>query len=179
MRLRRSIFPLMVLCTAFYSGMLSAGGLTAAQVQSAYIFQISKFVTWPDARMAGETFNICHFPSLDLNQMLRQMEGRRILQKNVHIVEIPDENTSRDCHVLFIGNGMRLNTGNLIKNTSQNNILTIGESEHMLTYSMLTLPLLENKVELQVNLNLLNAANLHMSTNLLEIASKVIKGDTP
>lgn len=176
MRLRKSIFFPLVAITTFYSGILSAGGLTAAQVQSAYIFQISKFVSWPDTRMGGDSFNICYFPSYNLDMMLSQMEGRRIQQKNVHIIEVQEDYS--DCHVLFIDEGVQISMRSLIKTASENNILTVGNHQKMLTYCMLTLPLVNNKVELQVNLNLLNAANLHMSTNLLEIASKVIKEDT-
>lgn len=177
MRLGKSFLFFLVAITSLHTGTLSAGGLTAAQVQSAYIYQISKFVTWPDARMGGESFNICYFPANDLDQMLSQMEGRRIQQKSVHVIEV-QENLS-DCHVLFIGEGVNISTRSLIKNASENNILTVGSEAKMLTYCMLTLPLANNKVELQVNLNLLNDANLHMSTNLLEIASKVMKEDTP
>lgn len=177
MRLRKSIFFPLVAITTFYSGILSAGGLTAAQVQSAYIFQISKFVSWPAKRMEGEDFNICFFPENNLELMLNQMEGRRIQQKKVHVMEVTG--SYNNCHVLFIGEDVPLHSRTLIKNADENSILTVGNSQKMLTYCMLTLPLMDNKVELQVNLNLLNDANLHMSTNLLEIASKVIKEDTP
>lgn len=179
LRQHRRFSFLLVILTLLHTSSLQAGGLTAGQIQSAYIFQISKFVTWPAERMQGEQFNVCYLPPDNLGGMLEMMQGRRIFQKDVTIVPLKSLQAADTCHVLFIGEHPQLSVRQLVILARENHILTVSPSAHSLTHSMLALPLVDNKVELQVNLNLLNSADLHMSTNLLEIASRVIKGDTP
>lgn len=179
MRQHRRFSLLMVIFILIYTSSIQASGLTAAQIQSAYIFQIGKFVTWPESRMQGEQFNVCYLPPDDLSGMLNLMRGRRIFQKDVTIVPLKNLEAASICHVLYIGEHPQISIRQLIAIAQEHHILTVSPLGNSLTHSMLALPLVDNKVELQVNLNLLNSADLHMSTNLLEIASRVIKGDTP
>lgn len=160
-----------------------AGGSSAAfselntnQIKSAYLYQISKFVFWPEERKLFDHFNLCLIGSDTYQGNLQKMIGRTVFNKPVQIQNIPSLAEAGQCHLLLLSSPKLVSTSELQSWLKQHPVLTIADGAENIDKAMVVFALEEQRVRLHINVDLARSSGLSFAANLLEVASKIQAG---
>lgn len=160
-----------------------AGGSSSAfselntnQIKSAYLFQISKFVFWPEERKQFDNFNLCLLGPDTYQGNLQKMVGRTVFNKPVKFRAVNSLDDAQQCHLLVLSSAERIKTSELTAWLKQHPVLTIADGAQSIDKAMVVFVLEEQRVRLHINIDLARLAGLSFAANLLEVASKIKKG---
>lgn len=153
------------------------------QVKAAYLFNFSRFVSWPlrDAASAGGPFAICvmgkdPFGSvLDSTLAGETIEGRNVIARRVTQVE-----DAAGCRVLFISMSEESRLKDILTGLDRSSILTVSDIAHFAERGgMIQFVLQGDRVRFEVNLASAIGAKLTLSSDLLKVAVAVRKSGLP
>lgn len=144
------------------------------QVKAAYLYNFTKFVTWPDK--PGDTFNICIVGNDPFGSSLEPIKQKTALNRPIKLIAIDSANSIEQCHIAYfntVGNRLIRLPG----------ILTVGSLDSSLSVSnqpffaeqggMIGFAIDNNKIRLYINLNALKKSGLSISAKLMEVAELV------
>jgi len=143
------------------------------QIKAAYLYQISKFVFWPEARKQVDSFQICQLGPDSYGGALQKMVGRKIFNKPVTIETIDTLQKAQQCHLLIISDPAAVKPKSLQKLVSGHSILTVVDGRKHWDKGMVSFVLENKRVRLHINLSLAKLSGLTFATNLLEVASVI------
>lgn len=150
--------------------------LKTHQIKAAYLYQISKFVFWPEERKNTDEFKVCQLGKDKYAGTLNKMTGRKVFNKPVKVTSVKDLKSANGCHLLIISAPEALTTDSL-KNWLQNNqVLTVVDGEEFWDKGMVSFVLEKHRVRLHINLSLAEESGLAFAANLLEVASHIYRG---
>lgn len=152
--------------------------LKTHQIKAAYLYQISKFVFWPEQSKQASSFNVCQLGVDRYQGSLQKMAGRTVFQKPVVIKMVADLNQAKTCHLLILSSPKAVDKSTLQAWLQKHNILTVVDGSENWDIGMVSFALEEQRVRLHINLNLAKQSGLSFAANLLEVAS-VIHRDGP
>lgn len=139
------------------------------KIKAAYLYNFTKFITWPDSQ--SETFNLCILGKDPFGALIDSIETREALGLPIKLVRMRRYDASKQCHLLFLGSATRKDTRELIASSG---ILTVSEKHHFAEYGgMIGFIIKGGKVKLQINLAKLKDSGLEISAKLLEIVEIV------
>ncbi len=142
------------------------------KIKAAYIYNFTKFVTWP--KTESETFNLCILGKEPFGTLLNSIESRTALGLPIKLIRLDHFDGSKQCHILFLGNAIREDVRDAIASAG---ILTVSEEKQFAKHGgMIGFVVKNGKVKLQINLVRAKQAGLEISAKLLEI-SEVIEGN--
>ncbi len=151
---------------------------TEYKIKAAYLYNFTKFITWPEAMSPGttQTINICIIgknPFGSFLEPLTQMESKNTTL-TVETIEGIDALEKKNCQILFISDSEKATVAKILKKTSRKHILTVSDIDRFVKYyGIIGFVLKDGKVRLEVNLRAANQAGLKISAKLLEIATVV------
>ena len=144
------------------------------QVKAVFLFNFAQFVDWPPkAFPEPQTPLIIGVLGEDpfgayLDETVRgeKVNGRQLVVQRYHRVgEI------KMCHVLFISRSERDRLDQIFSNLKGRNVLTVGDADDFTGRGgMIWLFNEKNKIRMRVNLEVVKAANLTISSKLLRVA---------
>jgi len=164
-----------VIATLTYTP-LSYADLKEDQVKAAYLYQISKFVFWPDNSSSQPQFNVCQLGPDQFSGNLEKMRGRQVSGKDVNIRQISTLADSANCHLLILSQPDEISPQALAKRLKQQPVLTVVNGENNASKGMVTFVIENQRVRLHINLALAQQAKLTFAANLLEVASHIYRG---
>jgi len=139
------------------------------KIKVAYIYNFTKFITWP--RHSSHTFNICISRNNSFATLFKTLESKTALGMPIKLHKIGHFDHPKNCHIIFfdplLNNGFITsvyNSGTLI--VSENT--TANRNEGMINFIVRN-----GKVKLQINNTYAKQAGLEISAKLLEIAQLV------
>lgn len=155
------------------------GGRTASedQIKAALIFRIANFVSWPDSTFEDESspFMICIvgndnvYDALSASLKTKRIGGRRIA---VERRSVADDVT--DCNLVFIAKSARQHTPDIIDETMDKPVLTIGDAEDFTEVGgIIQLVEKRGRLALEVQMDAAERANLTIKADLLSHATIV------
>ncbi|NVK38180.1 MAG: YfiR family protein [Gammaproteobacteria bacterium] len=150
--------------------------LNTNQIKSAYLYQISKFVFWPEARKQFDHFNLCLLGPDSYQGNLQKMVGRTVFNKPVQLKAISSLNQATTCHLLVLSEPDTISQSSLQAWLKKNPVLTIADGSQNIEKAMVVFVLEEQRVRLHINVDLARSAGLSFAANLLEVASKIKTG---
>ncbi len=149
-----------------------AGASVEYKIKAAYIYNFTKFVTWP--KTESNTFNLCVLGKEPFGPLLNSIESRTALGLPIKLIRLEHFDASKRCHILFLGDAIRQDVREVIASAG---ILTVSEAKQFAKHGgMIGFVVKNGKVKLQINLNRAKQAGLEISAKLLEI-SEVIEGN--
>lgn len=162
----------MLACLFCWLG-LAAPSLTAQQderaVRAAYLFNLTRYVSWPGGRkqivigVAGNDNRGAELKSLLENKI---SDGRQIV-----VLLHPGESEIRSCDVLYVPAGAQTNWQALAGHIAGHPILTVGEtSQFSRRGGMVGLIRSGDQIQIEVNLEVVRASGLNISSHLLNLA---------
>jgi hypothetical protein len=176
---------------AAVAGILVSGAAPAAQqgrpqeyqVKSAYLYSFGRFVEWPADTPAwsGGSFLVCVLgrdpfgPTLDATVAAVTVHDRPVAVKRL---SRPQD--GRRCHILFVSASEEARLKRTLDALRGSRVLTVGETPAFAERGgMIGFTADGNRVRFVVNLSVAQEAGLIMSSELLRVATAVLKDSPP
>lgn len=146
-------------------------------LRSAIVYNIAKYVTWPKAgENENKYFTIGVYGLSNSTREWSNLEGKFLHGKNIKVRRVVDIEELSTYQIIFIDSDDRKNILKILEAAREYPILTISTSNGFSTYGgMITLRVINNHMAFDVNLKSLRAAGLNISSNVLKLATEVIK----
>lgn len=161
---------------ACFYAMPAFAELKTHQIKAAYLYQISKFVFWPEERKNADEFQVCQLGRDKYAGTLNKMSGRKVFNKPVRVNSVQDLNNAENCHLLIISAPEALATDTLKTWLQTNQVLTVVDGAEFWDKGMVSFVLEKHRVRLHINLSLAEESGLAFAANLLEVASHIYRG---
>ncbi len=154
--------------------LLLSGGLLRAQederaVRAAFVFNLTKYVSWPQPHnrlVLGVIGQGSMGPVLKQVLDGKVSDGRRIV-----VVMHPSEAELRDCDVLYVEESSPATIRSIFDHIRSQSVLTIGDTDQFTRMGgMIALIRSGDQIEIHVNLDTLRSRKLEMSSRLLNLA---------
>lgn len=173
--LKISFMAVLILLSAHSSSGM-ASSLTEQQIKTAYLYNLAKFVEWPEQALAkNQEMQLCVLGNEVLNGALDALDGRKSGEHYLRVIHrnFADPDLAA-CHILYIGNSEQQRFLVTLKALQHSPVLTVSDIENFAEKGGgIGLVLRDNKVVFEVNLEPIRNAGLHIPGQLLNIASYV------
>ena len=152
------------------------GELSEYDLKTAFLYQFTLYVQWP-ANQLGAASEPLVFGVVGANEIannLRQLTTNTVQGHPVEVRELAPGADVSDLHVLFVAEDQEANAANMLRAAMANSVLTVTENDTTLPEnSVINFALLDGKVRFDVSLTNAKAADLEISSRLLQIARSV------
>jgi hypothetical protein len=150
--------------------------LSEVQVESAYIFNFTKFVEWPAAAVKSDgNIRLCVMGNNELQALLTTLNGRNVGEYRLQIMPAEDgvENFGA-CHVLYIDQQEERRLIPILRSLRERPVLTISDIPNFAERGgTIGLVFRENRVLFEINLASARLAGLHLSSQMLNLAANI------
>ncbi|MCX7965825.1 MAG: YfiR family protein [Syntrophorhabdaceae bacterium] len=143
------------------------------EVKAAFIFNFSKFVSWPEGHFSKRkrTINLCILGTGFPLNTFDYFEGETAQNYTFTKKRVKDLSDIDGCDMLFICSSERFRIDQIIKTVKNMPILTIGDTEGFAEKGVIiNLYMEENKVRFEINIDAARQARLSISSHLLKLA---------
>lgn len=146
------------------------------KVKAGYLYNFTKFITWPETGVKTETFNLCIVGEDPFGDLIDPIEQQTAFGRPIKLFRFNSFNKDRRCDILFISASIkdeRLLNGLLLTHDADKS-LTVGESKEFAAQGgMIGFVNRQGRIKLQINLKMLQQSDLKISAKLLEVAELV------
>jgi hypothetical protein len=148
------------------------------KVKAVYLYNFTKFVSWPDTTLPGDTqtINICVLGKNPFGSLLEPITHMKTQGKTITIEYIEDIRAleKKSCHILFISASEQGALAELLRKTATMPILTVSDMDGFVRHDgIIGFVVKEDKVRLEINLSAARQTGLTISAKLLEIATVI------
>jgi hypothetical protein len=144
------------------------------QIKAAFVYNVMKFVTWPESVLAAQdaviVVAVVGSAATDFESVLatRALQGRRIVVKRYG-----RKGDGPPPHVLYLSADARGDAQDALRSLGGKGVLTIAETTAADVPCMVALDIENTKLVFRVNLDAVEAHELHISSSLLALAKGV------
>jgi hypothetical protein len=171
-------------CLAIALLMVATAGAAATleyQVKAVFLLHFAQFVEWPEAAFvdARSPLNICILGEDPFGGVIDDtVRGEAVGDRHLQVQRLKSLDGMTACHILFISPSETARLRQDIAALRGQSVLTVGDGDDFSrTGGMIAFALVEDKVRLQINPEAARAANLKISSKLLQAAQIVGAGD--
>jgi len=145
-------------------------------VKAGFVYNVTKYVIWPNRVGNDEQFNLCVYGDAKLGGGLKSLQGKLVANKPLVLRRWVKSESFESCHMVFISQGSTKEMSTLMQQVNGLPVLTISDSPDFIDNGgMVGLIRDGTRVGLEVNLKTVRASGLNMSAQLLKLA-KTVKG---
>ena len=150
--------------------------LEQTRVKAAFVLNFMKFTAWPTGPVtASKTIVLCATDSHPLAGQLHELEGREVRDLQVRVVHRTADD-SPPCDVIFVTRIDDATLNALRREVAARPILTISDQTGFLEQGgMIEIKLVDGRTRFDINLLAARAAGLTLSSQLLQLAERVVK----
>jgi hypothetical protein len=173
----------LVACAACLSS--AAGSLHAQapapseyEVKAAYLYNFGKFVEWPASqRRTARTFDVCVLGTDPFGEALdRVVAGAVVAGKAVRARRLLTAAEAPGCHILFVGTNDDRQITEVLGILNRADVLTVSDGPQFVRRGgMIQFVRQGSRVRFEVNLARAQEARLVLSSELLRVATTVLK----
>ncbi len=173
----------LLICIFCYHSNAFAGSMSsdhrANKKKAGVLYNLSKFIDWPDTKFTGNKFNICVVGDVIFLDALKTFEKRQIRGSSVfiHVLKNIDSSTNiklSNCQTLYIDSSAKELLSIFLTKIANKPILTISDLPNfVLQGGMIGLIQIKKRVQFAINLDATKLANLVISAQLLRLAKTV------
>ncbi len=150
----------------------------SAQVKAAFVFNFFKFVEWP-AQAKSQTprgIGLCVIGNRPLDGNLSLLAGRKVGARVIDIIHNPSPASASPCHIAYIADLDSSFLRDLQRVAPGAPTLTVSDQRGFIDEGgMIELRIIDGKVRFDINLLVARAANLQLSSQLLQLANRVVQ----
>ena len=179
--------------SVLHTGNLYAEGPKTSEyrMKAAYIYNFIQFVQWPEAKKTdGEHEEIKKIrvgvTDKDLLTEFGAVIGNKEISRNdvvyrivveyVDVGQLQDRKDHLELDVLFIKSSTRYDAKKLPGATTENSILTFGEtSEFLEAGGIVRFVIVKNKLKFEINVGAAERSGINIRSQLLKLAKKVVQ----
>lgn len=149
-------------------------------VKLVYLYNFTKYLTWPNPFPAEDTtspYTICVMGKLPEDTPLQDLKNRTTKNHPVNIRILTKYSPSSNCHILFLTKSLDRKVIRDITRAATAGVLVVGETADFAKENGEIGFVLDekNRVRLEINLTRVQAKNMSVRSQLLEIARKVYR----
>ena len=149
-------------------------------IKAGFIYNFTRFVKWPPTENPSERnseFNICVTGDNPFGSILHRLEEKyRFKERPLKIKLDVSHADLQGCHILFVSFSERFNVEQIVEQTKDFPILTLGDTEGFAERGInINLLVAENKVKFQIGKQCLDAKGFKVSSELLDLAT-IVRG---
>lgn len=175
--LRHSLaLAICILLSVSSNAALTRDRYTASEVSVALLYNVTKFVRWPDGSFDNDDspLKICAFPSQEYLAPLQALEKHRLRSRTIELVEVSGEDSiaDLDCHVWFFTPADREGYRETLSKLQGSGVLTVGNFREFAEHGgMLSLAKGRKRVNIRINSTASARAGVEYNAQLLELAT--------
>ena len=151
----------------------------AYAIKAGFIYNFTRFIKWPSpSRLNGNTYNICVIGDNPFGSILERLEEKyRSKEHPLKIKLDVSRNNFEGCHMLFISFSERFNVEQIVEQTKNLQILTVGDTEGFAERGIdINLLVAKNKVKFEISKQCLDGKGFKVSSELYDLATLVRGG---
>lgn len=158
--------------------MAQNGGALEQSVKAAFLYKFAAYVEWPPERQSSGPLVIGVAGTDEVaRELVRLAANRTVGTRPLAIRRLREGDTAADVHVLFIGRDYPRSVEPLLRSAQRESVLTVTESDDAFVQgSVINFKLVEGRVRFDVSLPAADRSNLRLSSRLLGVAHRVLKG---
>jgi hypothetical protein len=172
---------------AFLPVAAGADGLTEAKVKSAFLYNFTKFVTWPPGSFSDshQPLTICTLGPDRLKGTLEDtLNGKTVDGRRLTARQVSSDGDVKGCQVVFVAEQTSGTRAAFLREARMPNLLTVTEMEEtgavaagaaISRGAIITFVLDENRMRFVINNGAAEKAGLSISSKLLNLALEVEK----
>jgi hypothetical protein len=148
------------------------------KIKTAYLYNIAKFVKWPDDQFPTQqsNINICVVGQNPFGELIDILTRKTAQGRQFTLYIGRDPALLSSCHVVFFPQTYYAHNVGLLDEIKMLPILTVGEGEEFAQGGgIISFVVQRDTVSFILNLNSASQANLSVSAKLAEVANQVIK----
>jgi YfiR/HmsC-like len=177
MKLRlRLIVPLLVaiLTLSLLTGDCLADNFAAQDVEVAFIYNIAKFVSWPDSA-TNSPIVIGILGNDPFGPALKNIKRKTVRNRALEIRPVRTGEEAQQCDLLFISQSEINRLHHWLRILGQQPILTISDLPGFAEQGgMLELIEIDRRIRFAINLEAIHAASLSLDAQLLNLAYRIL-----
>jgi len=148
-------------------------------VKAAFLFNFTRFVTWPTEIPAGtEPFRLCVVAdSAAIEAVERTMAGESVNGRAVLTLTPRSTAQARECQILFVGRSAAESGAPLLAAVRELPVLTVGDEPRFLARGgTIQFVVEDGRVRFDVSVANAERARLEISSRLLRVARAIVEG---
>lgn len=143
-------------------------------VKAGVVYNITKYVIWPNSIADDGKFNLCVLGDAKLGGALKSLQGKLVANKPLVLRRWVKTDSLASCHMVFVAQDSMQEVQAFLKEISLLPVLTISDSPNFIHVGgMIGLVRNGRRVGFDVNLTTVKAAGLNISSQLLKLAKTV------
>ncbi len=148
--------------------------LDPAEVETAFVYNFLKFVTWPDD--GKEIFLLCVVGETHLLPHLLDLDGQSLDGKTLKVRKTSlDDSQLKECRAIFVGRLEETVRRKLFDKIDNHPILTISDEPGFVNHGgIVELFLEQGRFRFKINLSAARKVNLLINSRLLRLAEEVL-----
>jgi hypothetical protein len=154
-------------------------GASEERVKAAYLYKLPNYVEWPAFSFPGnDSPYVIGIVEADVvaNELIKISSGRRINNRSVIVRKLRSDDSPEGVHLLFVGRAERAGIAQLAKSVQSQPILIVTETDGALGQGgMINFVAADDRIRIEVALDLAEKSGLKLSSRLLAIAVNVLK----
>lgn len=148
------------------------------RVKAAYLYNFTKFVTWPDDSLDSSPntpLNICILGEDPFGRSINMLSDKLARGHKV-VVSYLQELNGIHCQVMFISRSEADRLQEILSRLASRHVLTVSDIEGFAVKGgCIRLDIVDGKVRFNINMRAARQAELQLSAKLLELAKMVIE----
>lgn len=148
--------------------------ISESQAKAAFVFNVVRYVNWP--LPGGNTVLIGILGKGPLTHEWQSISGKTLSGRKLRVVKSNDVDEMLDCQIVVIEDTSPHKLSRILLSLRHYPILTVGDSPAFISSGgSLNISLRDNRISFSVNLAQARSVGLDISSNLLKLATEVIK----
>ena len=151
---------------------------TEYKIKAAFLYNFSRFVTWPDHDSQDDgKFNLCILGSDPFGELLDPLSGKPVQKESLEIKRLTSLRQDHACQIIYVSQAGTSNLEQTISDLQDQAVLTVSDIEGFTTIGgIIQFKLIDNKVRFYINIDAAKRAGLTISSKLLSLATIVRSG---
>ncbi|MEO5368800.1 MAG: YfiR family protein [Magnetococcus sp. DMHC-1] len=178
--LRTKYTTILLTILLWFPGMSAGPGVAHAnhsvselQVEVAYLYNFTKFVTFPETAFIQEEniFNICVLGENPFADLLNVLAKKNVQDKKINIRIHARHEDTLGCHILFISKSEQERFSEIFSGLAGKPVLIVGDTPGFCHQGgMINFIRFENTLRFEINIRMAEQADLKISAPMLQVA---------
>lgn len=151
--------------------------LTEYEIKAKFIYNFTKFVTWPESVHNNESIKLCILGTDPFGSALNIVKGKKVRGSLLEFSTAGYSENINNCHILFISRSEKNNFSDILSLCKNFPVLTIADTPGFCNEGgIITLIRADNKIRFEINTDAAKQAGIKISSHLLKLA-RIVEPD--
>lgn len=157
---------------------VEAAGPDPSQVKAAFVYNFTKFVSWPPETLPPEASRItlCVLGNDSLGDTLESLSGKTASGRVLSVKRIKRREEASECEILYLCKSESRHMKEILQGV-KSGVLTIGDMRNFISSGgMINFVIDNNRVSFEINPDAAATGRIRISSQLLRLA-KIVRND--